>query len=371
MNKAIYKNISTFHPGYYIQDLIEEMEITQNEFAKRLNTTGKTLSKLLNGEIPLSNDLAENLSLMLGTSVNVWINLQKKYEEKCCEIERIKKIDKEKKYLKLLDYNYFSNLGVVSSVKDENQRIVELCTALKISSLSVLEQPDLLTACKTSILDVKPKNVVNANAWIQLGVNFARKVKCNEYSQASLIDTLPKLRSLTRESLTSSFKTIEKLLADCGVVLIALPYLKNSGLNGAVKWLNKDKAMLLINDRKKDVALFWFTLFHELKHILRKRIKAVYLTPIDKKNQSILFLGRNDKDEEIEADEFARNQLIPQEEYLKFIQQNSFSLSSIQNFADKIGILRDIVIGRLQHDKNLDWSKFSHFQSKYCFSKNE
>ena len=97
----------------------------------------------------------------------------------------------------------------------------------------------------------------------------------------------------------------------------------------------------------------------------------MYLTPINNRNQSILSLGRNDTDEEVEANEFARNQLIPQEEYLKFIQQKSFSLSSIENFADRIGILSDIVIGRLKHDKRLDWSDFSHLQSKYCFSRNE
>ena len=44
------------------------------------------------------------------------------------------------------------------------------------------------------------------------------------------------------------------------------------------KWLTKDKVMLLINDRGKDTALFWFTLFHELKHVLQKKLKAVYLT---------------------------------------------------------------------------------------------
>ena len=93
MLKDIYKDISAFHPGYYVQEIIEDMGITQSEFAKRLNTTSKTLSKLLNGEIPLSNDLAENLSLMLGTSINVWINLQKKYEEKCSEIDKKRKID--------------------------------------------------------------------------------------------------------------------------------------------------------------------------------------------------------------------------------------------------------------------------------------
>ena len=96
MNKTIYKNLVAFHPGYYVKEMIAEIDMTQNEFALRLNTTGKILSKLLKGEIQLSKNLAENLSLMTGTSFNVWLNLQKKYDEQCRLIEREQKISSEK-----------------------------------------------------------------------------------------------------------------------------------------------------------------------------------------------------------------------------------------------------------------------------------
>ena len=45
-----YKDIYAFHPGCYLQDIIEEMEITQEEFAIRLGTTPKNISVLLKGE---------------------------------------------------------------------------------------------------------------------------------------------------------------------------------------------------------------------------------------------------------------------------------------------------------------------------------
>ena len=366
MLKDIYKDISAFHPGYYVQEIIEDMGITQSEFAKRLNTTSKTLSKLLNGEIPLSNDLAENLSLMLGTSINVWINLQKKYEEKCSEIDKKRKIDKEKKFLKMLDYNYFVALKVVEPHEDENHRIIDLCTALKVSSLSILEQPDLLTACKTSILDVQTKNVVNANAWIQLGENIARNTNCSEYSKEKLKKILKELRGLTRENLSLAFSIIKEKLANCGIVLVALPYLKNSGLNGAVKWLTKDKVMLLINDRGKDTALFWFTLFHELKHVLQKKLKAVYLTTT-KEHKNILTLGRNDEKEEQEANEFARDQLIDKRKYIKFVELRKFTFENIKRFANELNIAEEIVVGRLKYDGYLKWSEYPQLQCKYQF----
>ncbi len=53
MNKIEYNGLIAFHPGYYVKDTIEAMEITHSEFAKRLGTTGNTVSRLVNGEIPL------------------------------------------------------------------------------------------------------------------------------------------------------------------------------------------------------------------------------------------------------------------------------------------------------------------------------
>lgn len=38
-----YSDIMAFHPGYYVAEIVEDMGITQDEFATRLGTTGKHL----------------------------------------------------------------------------------------------------------------------------------------------------------------------------------------------------------------------------------------------------------------------------------------------------------------------------------------
>ncbi|MFR2143773.1 MAG: HigA family addiction module antitoxin [Faecalimonas sp.] len=88
-NVKEYKDIVAFHPGYYIADIIDDMEISQNEFATRMGTTVETLSKLINGQANISNDLATKLSIMLGTSVEVWQNLQNTYDQKLIEIQQV------------------------------------------------------------------------------------------------------------------------------------------------------------------------------------------------------------------------------------------------------------------------------------------
>ena len=72
------------------------MGISQAEFATRMGTTAKTLSNLINVQINLSNDLAKKVSVMLGTSPEVWLNLQSAYDQNLIEIEMAKDFDAQK-----------------------------------------------------------------------------------------------------------------------------------------------------------------------------------------------------------------------------------------------------------------------------------
>lgn len=93
MNKIEYDNILAVHPGYYLKDMLEEWNMTQDEFAKRLDTSGKTVSKLLNGKINLTEEMALSIATVFGTSVGLWLNLNKNFIEKKLEIEKRKRED--------------------------------------------------------------------------------------------------------------------------------------------------------------------------------------------------------------------------------------------------------------------------------------
>ena len=95
-NVSEYKDIVAFHPGYYIADIIEDMGISRAEFATRIGTTANTLGQLINGQANISNDLAKKLSVMLGTSAEVWLNLQDTYNQKLIEIQQVKDFDAQK-----------------------------------------------------------------------------------------------------------------------------------------------------------------------------------------------------------------------------------------------------------------------------------
>ena len=93
MNKKEYNDLIAFHPGYYISEVIEEMEMTQEEFAKRLDLPPKHLSEIVNGKSKVTPEVANKLSVMLNTSIEMWLNLQTKYDIKIAEINARKELD--------------------------------------------------------------------------------------------------------------------------------------------------------------------------------------------------------------------------------------------------------------------------------------
>ena len=85
-NKIVeYKDLIAFHPGQYIEELIEDYNITQKKFAERLGISEMKLGKLVNGEEAISNDIAENLARLTNVSMQTWLNLQNAYDVKMAE----------------------------------------------------------------------------------------------------------------------------------------------------------------------------------------------------------------------------------------------------------------------------------------------
>lgn len=81
-----YKDLIAFHPGQYVEELIEDYNVTQKEFAERLGISEMKLYKLVNGEESISNDIARKLAKITNISIITWLNLQNAYDVKIAEI---------------------------------------------------------------------------------------------------------------------------------------------------------------------------------------------------------------------------------------------------------------------------------------------
>jgi HTH-type transcriptional regulator/antitoxin HigA len=70
---------------------------------------------------------------------------------------------------------------------------------------------------------------------------------------------------------------------------------------------------------------------------------------------------------EEKADRFARNILIPLNQYKKFIAKKDIRLVAIREFANQCGVQTFIVLGRLMKDGILDWNAYSRERIRYVW----
>ena len=70
------------HPGAILADTVLRKDggITVTEFAKALNVSRVALSRVVNQRAGVSAELAIRLAAALGTSAEVWLNMQQAYD---------------------------------------------------------------------------------------------------------------------------------------------------------------------------------------------------------------------------------------------------------------------------------------------------
>ncbi len=82
------------HPGEILREELEELEMSANAFAEALNVPANRISAILKGQRGVTADTALRLSRYLGTTPQVWLNLQKTFELRVAELESGKEIAK-------------------------------------------------------------------------------------------------------------------------------------------------------------------------------------------------------------------------------------------------------------------------------------
>ena len=80
------------HPGEVLREQIGTMSVTR--FAAHLGVSRVTLSRLLNGNAGISASMALKLSEALGTSPELWLNMQTQFDLWNASREKRKKVSR-------------------------------------------------------------------------------------------------------------------------------------------------------------------------------------------------------------------------------------------------------------------------------------
>jgi addiction module HigA family antidote len=89
------KRLAPIHPGEVLQDLLHEAGLTPNVVALALRVPPSRLARILKGQGGITGDTALRLGRYFGTSAQMWMNLQSKYDLAVAEDALRKQIERE------------------------------------------------------------------------------------------------------------------------------------------------------------------------------------------------------------------------------------------------------------------------------------
>ena len=69
------------HPGELLLEELLERGFIPNDFAERYDFDPKTVLHICEGETSITQELAEMLAASLGTTSDLWLNLQRSHDE--------------------------------------------------------------------------------------------------------------------------------------------------------------------------------------------------------------------------------------------------------------------------------------------------
>ena len=75
------------HPGEILREELEALKMSATALATALDVPGNRITAILNGQRGITADTALRLSRYLGTTPELWLNLQKTFELRVAENE--------------------------------------------------------------------------------------------------------------------------------------------------------------------------------------------------------------------------------------------------------------------------------------------
>jgi len=134
-------------------------------------------------------------------------------------------------------------------------------------------------------------------------------------------------------------------LAKHGIILVIVPHLKKTYLDGAAFIIQDGRSIVGLTLRHDRIDNFWFTLLHEIGHLANHLSKGSYIA-------DDMSLRGTDEDSEVEskADSFAETALLPDDFDLDVRER--VSRLDVLRYATEHSLHPAIVAGRIQYSKN-------------------
>lgn len=369
--KYIFQPNYAIHPGEYLDELLDARDMSQAELAIRLGISKKHISNIINGKASVTVDIAHALEKVFSDyTAKYWLSIQNTYDlfqqQEKTEQQYSAAQEETIIWLEQFDYAYLVKAGYVKETAAgtdagaKARNLLSFFGCVDISSWNTLYCSDLPAACR--ITGAATAKIGNTSAWIRAGQISASPIVSilPSYSKEKFREALKSIRKLTVAPPDDLGEKMQMLCREAGVELLFVREIPKSGICGAAYWIN-DTPCIQMSLRYKKNDHFWFTFFHEAAHILCEHKKMVFLD-CDQ---------IEDTDMEKEADRISRDFLIPPTAYRAFVRSHRFYDADICRFAAQIDIHPGIVVGRLQHDKLIQWNWHNGLKDTFSWAERE
>ncbi|NQT61648.1 MAG: HigA family addiction module antidote protein [Candidatus Marinimicrobia bacterium] len=343
-------------PGESLREVLEALHMSQKEFAERAEITVQSVSRIIMGDQPITYDTAIKLELVTPYSSKFWMNLEADYRSQLLKIQKKEQQRADLEWLKAVPLKELVERGYIEQSTDKTEMLMQVLKFYGVSSPAAWEKiwyNPKVAARKSRCFTAHPGAT---SAWIRMGELQAQEIKTQSYSREVFNKTLKTIRSMTIKNPSTYTKMIVEESAKAGVAVSFVPKMNKVPLNGAAKWLAPEKALIVVNIRGKREDIFWFSFFHEAAHILLHKKKELYIDN-----------GQKENPEEIEADQYASDFLIP-ENYNEIILKAQRQ-ADILRIAQELNISSAIVAGRYQH-LTKRWTAFNGLIGKLKWTEN-
>ena len=280
-------------PGTTIKEQLVDRGMKQKEFAARMGMSEKHISKLINGDVQLTIEMARKLEMVLGVPTQFWCNLETIYREDLAKVREEAMMDADIEIAKNMPYDDMVQKGWIIDVDDNTERVIHLRKYFEIAELRYL-QKTLLPRIACRKLSEKEESDCALIAWAQKAKLEARKVETERVDIEKLKTNIPKIQEWMHEEPEKCYSKLSELLAGCGIAIIFLSQIDNSFFHGAT-FLDDNKIVMGLYECRGDRREFWFNLFHEIAHVIYGHIE---------KHDGI------SKEDEKHAEEYARSMSI-------------------------------------------------------------
>lgn len=358
--KILYRPERVSAPGVTLLDLLEERGMTQVELAERTGRPLKTINEIIKGKVAITSETAIQLERVFGAPAEFWNQREANYRAYLAREKEALDLAKQKDWLKQFPTKEMKKRGWLHGF--DGTVTDQMISILNFFGVATPEQWELGWT-KRRLAFRKAMNLSSdlgaVSAWLRKGELEGEKIDCKPFNKERLLASLSSIRELTLEKDPQVFiPKLQAVCSECGIAIVFVEPFPKVGVYGASCWPSPEKALIQLSGRGKTADILWFTIFHEIGHIIKHSKKEIFIEIDDKSLEK--------SQEEQEADEYAAETLIPSSRLNEWLKNNNqLNAAVISHFAKVLNIAPGIVVGRLQHMKYVKFSEYNQLKIRY------